>query len=129
MFTVFMVANRVGTITPGQVVFAVAIVSAVFYTPVWLLWLDSNLAVAPGSEILLQGAYQGVVPSVRSISCLNVAIRHIGAHAISVFLSAMPVLAAIPILLEMPGLAGLDRHDHGHRRHPAGPGYHRPQLT
>ncbi len=26
------------------------------------------------------------------------------------------------------GPAGLDRHDHGHRRHPVGPGYHRPQL-
>ena len=107
LFAVFMVANRVWTITPGQVVFAVTIVSAVFYIPVWLLWLDSNLAVAPGSEILLQGAYQGLVPSILGISCLNVAVRHIGAHATSVFLSAVPVmasLAAIPILQEMPGL-------------------------
>ena len=107
LFAVFMVANRVWTITPGQVVFAVTIVSAVFYIPVWLLWLDSNLAVAPGSEILLQGAYQGLVPSILGISCLNVAVRHIGANATSVFLSVVPVvaaLAAIPILQEMPGL-------------------------
>ena len=93
--------------TPGQVVFAETIVSAVFNIPVWLLWLDSNLAVAPGSEILLQGAYQGLVPSILGISCLNVAVRHIGAHATSVFLSVVPVvaaLAAIPILQEMPGL-------------------------
>lgn len=107
LFAVFMVANRVWTLTPGQVVFAVTIVSAVFYVPIWLLWLDSNLAVAPGSEILLQGAYQGLVPSVLGISCLNVAVRHIGTHTTSVFLSAVPVvaaLAAIPILQEMPGL-------------------------
>ena len=107
LFAVFMVANRVWTITPGQVVFAVTIVSAVFYIPVWLLWLDSNLAVAPGSEILLQGAYQGLVPSILGISCLNVAVRHIGARSTSVFLSVVPVvaaLAAIPILQEMPGL-------------------------
>ncbi len=107
LFAVFMIANRLWTITPGQVVFAATIVSAVFYIPVWLLWLDSNLATAPGSEILLQGIYQGLVPSVLGISCLNIAVRHIGAHATSVFLSVVPcvaALAAIPILHEMPGL-------------------------
>jgi hypothetical protein len=36
LFAVFMVANRVWTITPGQVVFAVTIVSAVFYIPAWI---------------------------------------------------------------------------------------------
>jgi drug/metabolite transporter (DMT)-like permease len=107
LFAVFMIANRIWTITPGQVVFAVTIVSAVFYIPVWLLWLPTNLAAAPGSEILLQGIYQGLVPSVLGISCLNIAVRHIGAHATSVFLSVVPcvaALAAIPILHEIPGL-------------------------
>jgi drug/metabolite transporter (DMT)-like permease len=107
LFAVFMVANRVWSISPGQVIFSVTIVSAAVYIPIWLLWLDSNLAVAPKSEILLQGAYQGLVPSVLGISCLNVAVRRLGANATSVFLSAVPVvaaLAAIPILQEMPGL-------------------------
>jgi len=107
LFAVFMVANRVWTIVPGQVIFAATIVSAAFYLPVWLLWLDSNLTAATASEILLQGAYQGLVPSVLGISCLNIAVRHIGANATSVFLSAVPcvaALAAIPILHEMPGL-------------------------
>jgi drug/metabolite transporter (DMT)-like permease len=107
LFAVFMVANRAWTITPGQVIFAVTIVSAVFYIPVWLLWLDSRLLAASGSEILLQGIYQGLVPSILGISCLNIAVRHIGAHATSVFLSVVPcvaALAAIPILDEIPGL-------------------------
>jgi len=107
LFALFMVANRVWTITPGQVLFSVTIVSAAVYIPTWWLWLDSNLAVAPKSEILLQGAYQGLVPSVLGISCLNVAVRHLGANATSALLSAVPVvaaLAAIPILQEMPGL-------------------------
>ena len=83
------------------------IVSAAVYIPIWLFWLESNLAVAPRSEILLQGAYQGLVPSVLGISCLNIAVRHIGANTTSVFLSAVPgvaALVAIPILQEMPGL-------------------------
>jgi drug/metabolite transporter (DMT)-like permease len=107
LFAVFMIANRLWTITPRQVIFAVTIVSAVFYIPVWLLWLDSRLAAATGSEIVLQAVYQGLVPSVLGISCLNIAVRHIGAHATSVFLSVVPcvaALAAIPILHEIPGL-------------------------
>jgi drug/metabolite transporter (DMT)-like permease len=107
LFALFMVANRVWTITPGQVLFSVTIVSAAIYIPIWLLWLDSNLAAAPRSEILLQGLYQGLVPSVFGISCLNIAVRRLGANTTSVFLSAVPVvaaLAAIPILQEMPGL-------------------------
>jgi drug/metabolite transporter (DMT)-like permease len=107
LFAFFMVANRVWTITPGQVLFSVTLVSAAVYIPIWRLWLDSNLALAPRSEILLQAAYQGLVPSVLGISCLNVAVRRLGASTTSVFLSAVPVvaaLAAIPILQEMPGL-------------------------
>jgi drug/metabolite transporter (DMT)-like permease len=107
LFAVFMIANRVWSVGPGQVIFSTTIVSAVVYVPIWLLWLDSNLAVAPSSEILLQGAYQGLIPGVLGISCLNTAVRHIGPRATSVFLSSVPVVAAltaIPVLNELPGL-------------------------
>jgi drug/metabolite transporter (DMT)-like permease len=106
LFALFMVANRVWFVVPRQVIFSATIVSAVVYIPIWLLCLDSNLAVAPRSEILLQGAYQGLVPGVLGISCLNIAVRHIGPRATSVFLSSVPVVAAltaIPILNEFPG--------------------------
>ena len=107
LFAVFMIANRVWSLSPGHVIFSTTIVSAVVYIPIWLLWLDSNLAVAPSSEILLQGAYQGLVPSILGISCLNIAVRRIGPRATSVFLSSVPVVAAltaIPVLNELPGL-------------------------
>jgi drug/metabolite transporter (DMT)-like permease len=106
LFAVFMVASRVWSIGPGQVIFSATIVSAVIYIPIWWFWLDSNLADAPRSEILLQGTYQGLVPSLLGISCLAIAIRHIGPRATSVFISSVPVvaaLAAIPILNELPG--------------------------
>jgi drug/metabolite transporter (DMT)-like permease len=107
MFAVFIVANQVWSIVPGQVIFSATIVSAVVYIPIWLLWLDSNLATAPSSEILLQGAYQGLVPSLLGISCLNIAVRSIGSRATSIFVSSVPVvaaLAALIILNESPGL-------------------------
>jgi drug/metabolite transporter (DMT)-like permease len=106
LFALFMVANRVWSVDPGQVIFSTTIVSAVVYIPIWLFWLNSNLVAAPASEILLQGAYQGLVPSVVGISCLNIAVRRIGPRATSVFISAVPVVAAltaIPILNELPG--------------------------
>ena len=107
LFALFMVANQVWSVNPGQVIFAITVIPAVFYTPIWLLWLDSNLTSAPTSEILLQGAYQGLIPSVVGISCLNIAVRHIGSRATSALLSSVPVvaaLAAIPVLNELPGL-------------------------
>jgi drug/metabolite transporter (DMT)-like permease len=107
IFAVFVVANQIWTVVPGQVIFSATIVSALIYIPIWLLWLDSNLAAAPSSEILLQGAYQGLVASILGVSCLNIAVRHIGPRATSVFLSLVPVVAAltaIPILDESPGL-------------------------
>ena len=107
LFAVFMVANRVWSVNPGQVIFAITIVPAVFYIPIWLLWLDSNLTSAHTSEIILQGAYQGLVPSILGVSCLNIAVRNIGPRATSVFFVAVPVmaaLAAIPVLNELPGL-------------------------
>jgi drug/metabolite transporter (DMT)-like permease len=107
IFALFMVANQVWSVNPGQVIFSITIVPAVVYTPIWLLWLDSNLTSAPASEIILQGAYQGLVPSVVGISCLNIAVRHIGPRATSALVSSVPVvaaLAAIPVLNELPGL-------------------------
>ena len=76
LFAVFIIANRAWNIRPGQVLFAVSLVGAIVYVPVWLLWLDSNLAAAPRAEILLQGIYQGLIPSVMGIVLLNVAVRH-----------------------------------------------------
>ena len=107
LFALFMVANQVWSVNPGQVIFSITIVPAVVYTPIWLLWLDSNLTSAPAAEIILQGAYQGLVPSVVGISCLNIAVRHIGPRATSALVSSVPVvaaLAAIPVLNELPGL-------------------------
>ncbi len=106
-FSVFMVATKVWEISPGQIIFSATITGAVVYVPVWLVGLESNLAEAPLNEILLQGIYQGLVPSILGISFLSVAIRHLGANVTSVFMSVVPAVAAlvaIPVLGEIPGL-------------------------
>ena len=107
LFALFMVATKVWQILPGHILFAATVLGAVVYVPVWLLWLDSNLAVAPWSEIMLQAGYQGLVPSILGISCVSVSVRHLGADMAAVFMSVVPAvaaLAAIPILGEVPGI-------------------------
>lgn len=69
-FAVFMVATKVWNISPAQIVFAATFTGGLLYAPTWLLCLDSNLISVPASEILLQGAYQGLVPSGLGISLL-----------------------------------------------------------
>ena len=106
MFAVFMVATREWNITPWQILFSATLLGGIFYVPIWLLWLDSALFAAPRSEILLQGIYQGLVPSFMGISLLGVAVGNIGAKAASVFFSAVPAVSAligIPVLGEVPG--------------------------
>lgn len=107
LFALFMVANQVWFVVPRQVIFSVTVVPAIVYTPIWLLWLDSNLTSAPFSEVILQGAYQGLIPSILGVSGLNIAVRHLGPRATSVFFASVPVMAAlgaIPVLNELPGL-------------------------
>ena len=108
LFSVYVTANRRWGVTPVQVVFCVTVLGALVYIPIWLLWLDSNLAAAPWRDLLLQGAYQGIVPSLAGISFLSIAVKNIGPNSTSVFLACVPVvgaLLAVPTLGEIPGLS------------------------
>ena len=106
LFAMYMVGTRAWMITWEQVLFTATVCGAVVYVPIWLLFLKSTLTVAPAAEVWLQAAYQGLVPSLLGISSLTVAVRNLGATAMSVFLSVVPgvaALAAIPLLGEVPG--------------------------
>ena len=107
LFGIFMVASKVWRINPGQIVFSVTVLGGLIYVPVWLLALESNLAMAPWPEILLQSAYQGILASIGGISCTMLAIRYLGANLVSAYMAGVPVISslmAIPFLGEMPGL-------------------------
>ena len=107
LFALFMVGTKVWQVLPGHILFAATVLGMVVYVPLWLLWLPSNIVNAPWSEITLQAAYQGLVPSILGISCVSISVRNIGADMAAVFMSAVPAvaaLAAIPILGEVPGV-------------------------
>jgi drug/metabolite transporter (DMT)-like permease len=102
---VYMVATKVWNITAGQMLFGVTVVNAALYVPAWALFLDSNISVAPLNEILLQAVYQGLMPSFVGMYFMLLAVRHLGANRAAVFVSMVPVLAAllaVPTLGEIP---------------------------
>ncbi|NQV21292.1 MAG: EamA family transporter, partial [Rhodospirillales bacterium] len=57
------------------------------------------------NEVLLQAVYQGLMPSFVGMYFMLLAVRHLGANRAAVFVSMVPVLAAvlaIPTLGEIP---------------------------
>ncbi len=86
----------------------VSVVSAVWYLPVYALWLPHRIAEAPWSAIVIQTIYQGVFVSIISLFAYARAVGILGASLGSSFASLVPVLAmlaAIPLLGEMPKTA------------------------
>lgn len=105
LLAIYMVATKVWKITAGQMLFAVTVINGALYVPIWFLFIDSNISTAPLNEVLLQAVYQGLMPSFVGMYFMLLAVRHLGANRAAVFVSMVPVLAAvlaIPTLGEIP---------------------------
>lgn len=76
-----------------------------FYIPVWLIFLPSNIANAPWQEIALQGVYQGIIAAFIASILIAYAARTLGGTRQAAIMSGAPPLAlllAIPTLGEIP---------------------------
>jgi drug/metabolite transporter (DMT)-like permease len=94
----------------------VAMISAVFYMPIYWLFLPSGLAQASWSVIALQAGFQGILVVIVAMVTFIEAARRLGAFTVGCFLALAPLLAAslaVPILDEpltlglMLGLLGM----------------------
>ena len=94
MFSTYMVLNRVWQVTAPQVLFAISVVTAIYYLPVWYLFLPTNLAGTETSQILLQAIFQ-MLPNLIGFNLLAIAVRNVGASPTAAILSAVPGLGAI----------------------------------
>lgn len=111
--SVFVAVNMVGTkvwqLTPMQAMVSIPTINLAWFGPLYLAFLPKAVDIAPRSEILLQGAYQGLGPSVVAVLLFTTAIRSIGPSSTAAMMAMVPGMAAlfaIPILGEWPsGLA------------------------
>ena len=89
--------------SPWTLTCAVALGSAVLYLPVYAIWLPKQLAAAPLSMILLQGAFQGIVATILSMLAYLKAISILGTERAAAFLALVPIVTgvvAVPLLDE-----------------------------
>jgi drug/metabolite transporter (DMT)-like permease len=103
----YMVATKFWQLAPLQAMVAIPTVNLVWFGPVYLAFLPSAIDQAPWSEILLQGIYQGLAPSILGVLFFTMAIRSIGPTPTAAVMAGVPGLAAllaIPVLGEWPSM-------------------------
>ena len=93
-FSIYLMLNRLWRLTAPQILLCLSVVSGILYVPIWYLFLPSNLAEAPPSQILLQGTYQ-MLPNLVGFNLLAVAVRNVGAPVTAALMSAVPSLGAV----------------------------------
>ena len=104
-FTVAMRRASSKGLTALHAAAIVSVVSALWYLPVYALFLPHRIADASMSVIIIQTIYQGVLVSIVSLFAYAKAVEKLGASLGSSFASLVPVLAmlaAIPLLGEVP---------------------------
>lgn len=94
----YSVSMKVWAINIKTIMFAVPIINALFFTPIWF-FLPSNIAAAPVNEILLQGVYQGVVVSIIALFCMTYSINKLGAVSASTIMALVPIVSVILAML------------------------------
>ena len=94
-FSGYLIINRLWNVTIPLVLLSLSVVSGFIYIPVWYLFLPSALVEAAHSQILLQAAYQGLLPNLVGLGLISIAVRHAGASATAAIISAVPGLGAI----------------------------------
>lgn len=103
-----MIATRAWQLTPMQAMVCIPTVNLAWFGPVYLALLPKAVHAAPWPEIILQGAYQGLGPSVVAVLLFTTAVRSIGTSATAAMMAMVPGVAAvlaIPVLGEWPSLA------------------------
>lgn len=102
-WSLFTVLLRRWQIAPWDAVAITACVSALLYLPVYSLLVPSALALAPWSEIALQGIYQGFLAVIVAMVLFARAVAGIGPTRMGVMMALVPAagaLAAVPVLDE-----------------------------
>ena len=107
-YTVFARAWRV---TPFQATAIVAVLSMIAYLPVYLVFLPSNLLIAPLGEVFLQGIFQGFLSVIVALLAYTRAVAALGPVVTTMMTAAVPgtaALVAVPLLHEpLSAIAGL----------------------
>ena len=94
-WSLFSVFIKRWSIAPQRAVISLALVTALFYLPLYLLLAPGQMAQAPLGDIVLQAVYQGVLATIVQMYCYVQAVRILGPATMGAFMAMVPVLAGL----------------------------------
>ena len=107
LWGVYTVTLRTCDTDPLHATAVVSVISMAVYTPLYLIFADSNIPEAPMSEILTQGAFQGIAAGLLALLFYSRAVKLMGAARGSLFAALVPgitVILAYGALDETPNM-------------------------
>lgn len=92
-------------VDPIHATAVVGFYSAIFYLPIYLVFLKPSLSTVPASALLLHGIYQGGFASGLALFFFSVGVTRLGAAGASLYMPLVPVITmalAAALLHEFP---------------------------
>jgi drug/metabolite transporter (DMT)-like permease len=105
MTACYTVAIRCAGIDGLHAAAIAAVVSVLFYLPIYFVFFEDDLFNKPTADLVFQALYQGVLTAAISLALYGRAIRLLGASKAAAFVALGPTMTAligIPVLGEWP---------------------------
>jgi len=99
LWALFSVLIKRWQITPWQVTVSLALLTCLFYLPVYLAFLPKAFSQASWTDILLQAFYQGVMATIIQMILYVKAVQKIGPSEMGAMMSIVPVISGIAAIV------------------------------
>jgi len=98
-WAVFSVLIKRWQITPWQVTVSLALLTCLFYLPVYIVFLPKAISTASWTDILLQAFYQGVMATIVQMIFYVKAVQNIGPSNMGAVMSIVPVISGLAAIV------------------------------
>ena len=92
-WAVFSVLIKRWQISPWQATVSLAMITALAYLPVYVFYMEKNIAVEHWRHIALQSVYQGFLATIVQMLCYVQAVRRIGPANMGSMMALVPLIA------------------------------------
>jgi drug/metabolite transporter (DMT)-like permease len=99
LWALFSVLIKRWQITPWQVTVSLALLTCLFYLPIYLAFLPKAFSQASWADILLQAFYQGIMATIIQMILYVKAIQKIGPAEMGAVMSIVPVISGIAAIV------------------------------
>lgn len=99
MWALFSVLIKRWQITPWQVTVSLALLTCLFYLPVYLAFSPKAISQASWADILLQAFYQGIMATIIQMIFYVKAVQKIGPSEMGAVMSIVPVISGVAAIV------------------------------